>query len=226
MAPAIRRALGRERGRPARLPARRRRDRAHRRAARPRCPPTSTCTACTAASIPPRSAPPSPPRRPARRKLVLATSIAETSLTLDGVRIVVDSGLARRPRYDRAAGLTRLVTERASQAAVDPARRPRRPPGAGPRLPALGGGGDAEPAALRPARNPRGRPVRLAARLRDLGRRRSARAALARSAARRRRSTRRAARCRPRRARRGRPPDRRMAAPSPLCRCRRASPIC
>jgi ATP-dependent helicase HrpB len=53
-----------------------------------------------------------------RRKIVLATSIAETSLTLDGVRIVVDSGLARRPRYDRAAGLTRLVTERASQAAV------------------------------------------------------------------------------------------------------------
>jgi len=55
---------------------------------------------------------------PGRRKLVLATSIAESSLTLDGVRIVVDSGLARRPRYDRAAGLTRLVTERASQAAV------------------------------------------------------------------------------------------------------------
>lgn len=53
-----------------------------------------------------------------RRKLVLATSIAETSLTLDGVRIVVDSGLARRPRYDRAAGITRLVTERASQAAI------------------------------------------------------------------------------------------------------------
>jgi len=53
-----------------------------------------------------------------RRKLVLATSIAETSLTLDGVRIVVDSGLARRPRYDRSAGLTGLVTERASQAAV------------------------------------------------------------------------------------------------------------
>ena len=55
---------------------------------------------------------------PGRRKLVLATSIAETSLTLDGIRIVVDSGLARRPRYDRAAGLTRLVTERASQAAA------------------------------------------------------------------------------------------------------------
>ncbi|MFW2851797.1 ATP-dependent helicase HrpB [Sphingomonas sp. TX0543] len=52
------------------------------------------------------------------RKLVLATSIAETSLTLDGIGVVVDSGLARRPRYDRAAGMTRLVTERASQAAV------------------------------------------------------------------------------------------------------------
>lgn len=53
-----------------------------------------------------------------RRKVVLATAIAETSLTLDGIAVVVDSGLARRPRYDRAAGMTRLVTERASQAAV------------------------------------------------------------------------------------------------------------
>jgi ATP-dependent helicase HrpB len=58
------------------------------------------------------------PAAPGTRKLVLATSIAETSLTLDGLEVVVDSGLARRPRYDRAAGLTRLVTERASQAAV------------------------------------------------------------------------------------------------------------
>lgn len=55
---------------------------------------------------------------PGKRKLVLATSIAETSVTLEDVRIVVDSGLARRPRYDRGAGLTRLVTERASRAAV------------------------------------------------------------------------------------------------------------
>ena len=52
------------------------------------------------------------------RKLVLATSIAETSLTLAGISVVVDSGLARRPRYDRAAGTTRLATERASRAAV------------------------------------------------------------------------------------------------------------
>ncbi|MFW2829917.1 ATP-dependent helicase HrpB [Sphingomonas sp. ID0503] len=55
---------------------------------------------------------------PGKRKVVLATSIAETSLTLDGVRVVVDSGLARRPRYDRGAGMTRLVTERVSQAAA------------------------------------------------------------------------------------------------------------
>ena len=53
-----------------------------------------------------------------KRKLVLATSIAETSVTLEGVRVVIDSGLARRPRYDRGAGLTRLVTERASRAAA------------------------------------------------------------------------------------------------------------
>ena len=58
------------------------------------------------------------PPKPGTRKLVLASAIAETSLTLDHVRIVVDSGLARRPRYDRSAGLTRLVTERASRAAA------------------------------------------------------------------------------------------------------------
>lgn len=71
-----------------------------------------------------------------RRKLVLATSIAETSLTLDGIRIVVDSGLARRPRYDRAAGMTRLVTERASQASVTQraGRAARQGPGVAYRL--------------------------------------------------------------------------------------------
>ena len=70
------------------------------------------------------------------RKLVLATSIAETSLTIDGVRIVVDSGLARRPRYDRGAGMTRLVTERASQAAVTQraGRAARQAPGVAYRL--------------------------------------------------------------------------------------------
>jgi ATP-dependent RNA helicase HrpB len=57
-----------------------------------------------------------------RRKVVLATSIAETSLTIEGVRIVLDSGLARVPRYEPDIGLTRLETVRASRAAVDQRR--------------------------------------------------------------------------------------------------------
>ncbi len=71
-----------------------------------------------------------------RRKVVLATSIAETSLTLDGIWVVVDSGLARRPRYDRAAGMTRLVTERASQASATQraGRAARQGPGVAYRL--------------------------------------------------------------------------------------------
>jgi len=56
------------------------------------------------------------------RKVVLATSIAETSLTIEGVRIVVDSGLSRVPRYEPDIGLTRLETVRASRAAVDQRR--------------------------------------------------------------------------------------------------------
>ncbi|WP_298955531.1 ATP-dependent helicase HrpB [uncultured Methylobacterium sp.] len=57
-----------------------------------------------------------------RRKVVLATSIAETSLTIEGVRVVVDSGLARVPVYEPDLGLTRLVTVRASRAAADQRR--------------------------------------------------------------------------------------------------------
>ncbi|MFF2164056.1 ATP-dependent helicase HrpB [Streptomyces sp. NPDC058175] len=53
----------------------------------------------------------------ARRRVVLATSVAESSLTVPGVRIVVDSGLAREPRVDHARGLSALTTVRASQAA-------------------------------------------------------------------------------------------------------------
>ncbi|GIL38174.1 ATP-dependent helicase HrpB [Roseiterribacter gracilis] len=54
-----------------------------------------------------------------RRKIVLATSIAETSLTIEGVRHVVDSGLARNARYDPATGLTKLVTEKVSRAGAE-----------------------------------------------------------------------------------------------------------
>jgi ATP-dependent helicase HrpB len=59
------------------------------------------------------------PPRVGMRKVVLATDVAETSLTIDGVRIVVDCGLKRVPRYEPRTGLTRLETVRASRAAVD-----------------------------------------------------------------------------------------------------------
>jgi ATP-dependent helicase HrpB len=62
------------------------------------------------------------PAPASRRKVVLATSIAETSLTIEGVRIVIDSGLARVPRYEPDVGLTRLETVRVSRAAADQRR--------------------------------------------------------------------------------------------------------
>ncbi|EXL09148.1 ATP-dependent helicase HrpB [Aquamicrobium defluvii] len=54
-----------------------------------------------------------------RRKVVLATAVAETSITIDGVRVVIDSGLARLPAYEPASGLTRLETVRVSRASAD-----------------------------------------------------------------------------------------------------------
>lgn len=57
-----------------------------------------------------------------QRKVVLATSIAETSLTIQGVRVVIDCGQARVPRFDPASGLTRLATVRVSRAAADQRR--------------------------------------------------------------------------------------------------------
>src|SRR5579883_786846 len=63
-----------------------------------------------------------------RRKIVLATSIAETSITIEGVRIVVDCGLARVPRYEPDVGVTRLETVRVSRASADQ-RRGRTGPG-------------------------------------------------------------------------------------------------
>ncbi len=59
---------------------------------------------------------------PGRRKVVVSTSIAETSLTIEGVRVVVDSGLSRVPRYEPDVGLTRLETVRVSRAAADQRR--------------------------------------------------------------------------------------------------------
>ncbi|MBX9777472.1 MAG: ATP-dependent helicase HrpB [Xanthobacteraceae bacterium] len=62
------------------------------------------------------------PSRKGRRKVVLATSIAETSLTIEGVRIVIDCGLSRVPRYEPDVGLTRLETVRVSRASADQRR--------------------------------------------------------------------------------------------------------
>ncbi|WP_337171688.1 ATP-dependent helicase HrpB [Gemmatimonas aurantiaca] len=62
------------------------------------------------------------PAAPGTRKVVLSTSIAETSLTVEGVRVVIDAGLSRIPRFDAAAGLTRLHTVRVSRASADQRR--------------------------------------------------------------------------------------------------------
>ncbi len=62
------------------------------------------------------------PAKSGRRKIVLATSIAETSITIEGVRVVIDSGVARVPRFEPDVGVTRLETIRVSKAAADQRR--------------------------------------------------------------------------------------------------------
>jgi ATP-dependent helicase HrpB len=62
------------------------------------------------------------PAPPGRRKVVLATTIAETSLTIEGVSIVIDGGFKRTPRFDPGAGMTRLETVRVSAAAAEQRR--------------------------------------------------------------------------------------------------------
>lgn len=62
------------------------------------------------------------PARPGTRKVVLATSIAETSLTIEGIRIVIDAGLLRVPRFDPRSGLTRLETIRITQDSAEQRR--------------------------------------------------------------------------------------------------------
>ncbi|HIU16991.1 MAG TPA: ATP-dependent helicase HrpB [Candidatus Avidesulfovibrio excrementigallinarum] len=62
------------------------------------------------------------PAPPGVRKVVLATSIAESSLTIEGVRVVIDGGLSRTARFDPATGMSRLVTERVSLAGAEQRR--------------------------------------------------------------------------------------------------------
>ena len=118
-----------------------------------------------------------------QRKVVLATSIAETSLTIEGVRIVVDSGVARVPRYEPDIGLTRLETVRASRAAVDQrrGRAGRTEPGVCYRL--WDEPQTASLARLYPAGNSQRRSVLAGARPRAMGRQRSRHAGVSGSAA-------------------------------------------
>ena len=99
------------------------------------------------------------PGLPGRRKVVLATDIAETSLTVEGTSIVVDAGLARRPVFDATTGLTRLVTVPASRASADQraGRAGRLGPGVAVRL-----WSRAEHAARRPHGEPEIRQADLA----------------------------------------------------------------
>ena len=163
------------------------------------------------------------PAPPGRRKIVLATSIAETSLTIEGVRIVIDSGLMRVPRYEPDIGLTRLETVRVSRANADQrrGRAGRVEPGVCVRL-----WEEAATGGLQAYAAPEiliGRPLRLPARLRGLGRDRSDAARLSRSAAARRAQRGARAARRDRRARRRRPRHRRgpgNCAPRPAAAAR------
>lgn len=62
------------------------------------------------------------PAERGRRKVVLATSVAETSLTIEGVRVVIDGGLSRAPRFEASSGLTRLATVRVSRSSAEQRR--------------------------------------------------------------------------------------------------------
>lgn len=62
------------------------------------------------------------PAAPGRRKVVLATAVAETSLTIEGVRVVIDGGLSRVPRFEPSSGLTRLATVRVSRSSAEQRR--------------------------------------------------------------------------------------------------------
>ena len=124
------------------------------------------------------------PAKAGRRKIVLATNIAETSLTIDGVRIVVDAGLERRSLFDPASGMNRLEVQRISRASAEQraGRAGRTAPGVC--LPALGRGRGAQPRRICAARSVRRRSRAAGAGSRGVGNG-SEFAALARCAARR-----------------------------------------
>ena len=113
------------------------------------------------------------PSPPGRRKVVLATSIAETSLTIEGVRVVIDCGLSRVPRYEPDVGLTRLETVRVSARRRRPAPRACGPHRARRLLPAVGRAADRVLGGLYTAGNSLGGPVILRARSGAMGNERS-----------------------------------------------------
>ena len=223
VADAVQRALARRDRLAAGVPAGRRRNPPHRNAAQGahRRTPTSissTLFGALDAREQDRAISPAPA---GRRKVVLATSIAETSLTIEGVRVVIDSGLSRVPRYEPDVGLTRLETVRVSRAAADQrrGRAGRTEPGVCYRLwdePQTGSLG-----ALHAAGNPVGRSVVLRARSGAMGRQ-PIRASWRSSIRRRRLRSARPRRCSPSLA----PSTRRAASPRKAascarCRCRR-----
>ncbi len=121
---AIRRALGRTAGLDSGLPARTGRNPAARRKTRRKPANDPSVDVCPLYGAMERAAQDRAirPAPEGRRKIVLATSIAETSITIDGVRVVIDCGLVRAPRFEPDLGLTRLETLRVSRAAADQRR--------------------------------------------------------------------------------------------------------
>ena len=109
------------------------------------------------------------PSPPGRRRVVLATDIAETSLTVDGVRVVVDSGLARAPRFDAGTGHDPADDGVDQPRLGRPARRPGRAHRARRRLPAVEQGRARHPAGPPGGRDHPGRPRRARARARRVG---------------------------------------------------------
>ncbi len=122
------------------------------------------------------------PAAAGQRKVVLATNIAETSLTIPGVRVVVDSGLMRRSCFDPVTGMSRLETQRISRASADQRRGRAGRTAAGVCYRGWSEGVTAEPRRVQPSRDRRCGPGAAGAGTGQLGYARGERAALARPA--------------------------------------------